>query len=83
MDTTTQHTLNTCNSCSIRYVCPCLKITEEVLLEAIATSEITCLDDIRQRTGAGDGCTACHSRLKRYLDLIVQPSSSEPICSLR
>jgi NAD(P)H-nitrite reductase large subunit len=66
-------------------VCHCLQVTEEDLVTALTTRTIRTVKDIREHTGAGDGCTACHKLLRRYLELVVvQPSSSaEPICSVR
>ena len=71
-----------CAGCPGRLVCRCLGVTEEVILRALAGGEVRCVNDIRRRTGAGDGCMACHRRLERYLD---SPSSSSPlpICSVR
>jgi bacterioferritin-associated ferredoxin len=54
--------------CGLRYVCRCLRVTEEVLATAFATQNIQTLKDIRRHTGAGDGCMACHRRLTSYLD---------------
>ena len=48
-------------------VCHCLKITEGALLAAMDQGEMHSVRDIRRHTGAGDGCTACHCTLKRYL----------------
>mgnify|MGYP003317503411 CR=1 FL=1 len=49
------------------YVCSCLRITECQLLATLARTEIQTLRDLRRATGAGDGCTACHQTLKKYL----------------
>jgi bacterioferritin-associated ferredoxin len=57
-----------CDACPERLVCLCLRITEEKLVDALATGEITTVKDIRRLTGAGDGCTACHKLLKSYLE---------------
>ena len=54
--------------CGLRYVCRCLRVTEEVIAEAFATQDIRTLRDIRSHTGAGDGCMACHRRLKAFLE---------------
>jgi bacterioferritin-associated ferredoxin len=43
-------------------------VTEEVLVEAFATQNVRTLKDLRRHTGAGDGCMACHHRLKAYLE---------------
>ena len=49
------------------YVCGCLHITEQQLLTTLATKNHWTIRDIRKTIGAGDGCTACHHVLKRYL----------------
>ena len=54
--------------CGLRYVCPCLRVTEEILTQAFATQDIQTLKDIRRHTGAGDGCMGCHRRLQAYLE---------------
>ena len=54
--------------CGLRYVCRCLRVTEDIIAAALATQDIRTLRDIRHHTGAGDGCMACHRRLKAYLD---------------
>jgi NAD(P)H-nitrite reductase large subunit len=74
-----------CTACPERLVCHCLQVTEADLLTALSTQTIRTVKDIRRHTGAGDGCTACHKLLRRYLELVVvQPSSSDsPICSVR
>ena len=73
--------------CPGRLVCRCLGVTEAVLVEALVTLEIRTLQELRRETGAGDGCTACHRLLERYLEKQAYPSSSSssaaPICSVR
>ncbi len=65
-----------------RYVCACLRITERELLGTLASTNVRTLQDLRRTIGAGDGCTACHPALQRYLDTAGQPSCP-PICSAR
>jgi bacterioferritin-associated ferredoxin len=73
-----------CGSCSDRIVCRCLQMTESVLVGALATLELRTLKDVRRETGAGDGCTACHARLRQLLEQHAYASSSAvPICSVR
>jgi bacterioferritin-associated ferredoxin len=61
--------LDSCpGDCGLRYVCRCLRVTEEVIANAFATQDIRTLKDIRRHTGAGDGCMACHRRLSAYLE---------------
>jgi bacterioferritin-associated ferredoxin len=54
--------------CGLRFVCHCLRVTEEVLAQAFAAQDIQTLRDLRRHTGAGEGCMACHRRLQAYLD---------------
>jgi bacterioferritin-associated ferredoxin len=70
-----------CEACPHRMVCRCLKVTEQQLVEALITLEIRSIRDLRDKTGAGDGCTACHCRLQGYLDLYAPSSPS--MCSVR
>ncbi len=67
--------------CSL-VVCRCLQVSEDQVLEALATRDIRTVKDIRRHTGAGDGCTACHQRLAEYLRSAGY-SASAPICSAR
>ena len=50
------------------YVCTCLKLTQVDLVKAIQCLDIRTLKDLRSHTGAGEGCMACHRRLRCYLD---------------
>ena len=73
-----------CQECTERFVCRCLRVTEAALVEALTTLPIRNLLELRQLTGAGDGCTCCHERLKQMIDEHVYSSSSaSPICSVR
>jgi bacterioferritin-associated ferredoxin len=58
------------------YVCVCMRITHADLLHAVAGDEVRTLADLRQQTGAGDGCMACHRRLRCYL----APRTAEAVC---
>ena len=59
-------------------VCHCLQVTEETILGALAVFELRTVKDVRQHTGAGEGCTACHRRLRHLLErqAAQSPSSS-------
>jgi NifU-like protein len=63
-------------------VCHCLGITEETLVSALVTLELRTVREVRQYTGAGAGCTACHRKIQNYIDA-YSPSSSPEICSAR
>ena len=64
------------------FVCACLQITEQQLLDTLSSAPVSSLRDLRRTLGAGDGCTACHDVLQQYLDGGDQPSCP-PICSAR
>jgi bacterioferritin-associated ferredoxin len=73
-----------CGECLEEYVCHCLKVTEEQIVESAVRFGLQTLDEVRRHTGAGDGCTACHRRIRQYLQELNQPSaSSSPIFSAR
>ncbi len=55
-----------CPECPQGYVCACLHVTEDMVLDAIALGAQNFVE-LRKLTAAGDGCTACHGRLKDYL----------------
>jgi bacterioferritin-associated ferredoxin len=62
-----------CADCPQRLVCRCLGITEAVLRKALLTFDLRTVQDIRRHTGAGDGCTACHGLLRRFLEGPAEP----------
>ena len=64
------------------YVCACLRITEQQLLDTLTREPVCSLRDLRRTLGAGDGCTACHDVLRQYLQAGAQPSCP-PVCSDR
>jgi len=70
-----------CDSCPERVVCHCLQVTEEALVTALQQLELRTLRDVREATGAGDGCTACHRRLHELL--ARHNYSASPICSVK
>jgi bacterioferritin-associated ferredoxin len=70
-----QHSDACSADCGLRFVCRCLRVTEQVLAEAFASQDIRTLRDIRRHTGAGDGCMACHRRLAVYLEQHAVPAS--------
>lgn len=81
-----------CSSCPrdtvSKVICHCLQVSEDTLLEALATFDLATVKDVRHHTGAGDGCTACHRTIRRYIEQhqrrtlelqLVQSSSPSPI----
>lgn len=70
-----------CSACPARMICHCLQVTEDVIVQAVESLGLQTVKEIRSCTGAGDGCTACHRRLKTFLDrrtglVMAQASSS-------
>ncbi len=63
-------------------ICSCLNVTEETVVNAIATLGLRTVKEVRKYTGAGDGCTACHPRIREVLKQHAQ-SPSEPIFSVK
>jgi bacterioferritin-associated ferredoxin len=49
-------------------VCQCLQIRVPELVEAIVSLDLRTLKEVRCHTGAGDGCTACHAEIRKYLE---------------
>jgi bacterioferritin-associated ferredoxin len=45
-----------------------MEVTEEALIEVILSLNIRTYSQLRQHTGAGDGCMACRRRLQGYID---------------
>ena len=72
-----------CGDCPGRFICRCLKITEDEVVQAATSLGLQTVTDVRRATGAGDGCTACHRALRRVLEMVQPSSSSPPICSVR
>jgi NAD(P)H-nitrite reductase large subunit len=58
-------------------VCRCLKVTEEAVIHAIAVLGFRTVKEIRQATGAGDGCTCCHKLLARLIERHGAPEQPE------
>ena len=58
-----------------KLICRCLKVTETDLLDAVDRGDVRCLNDVVQKTGAGDGCTACRTRLIAYLQENAQAAA--------
>ncbi len=57
-----------CESCPDKVVCRCLQVTETQVVRMITRLELRTVRDLRQLTGAGDGCTCCHAKLEEYLE---------------
>ena len=59
-------------------LCHCLAVSEQTVRQAIAFEGCQSLPDVMQRTGAGQGCTACHRRICKLLSAEAQPAVSQP-----
>jgi bacterioferritin-associated ferredoxin len=68
-----------CDGCSADFVCHCMKVTAEALVEVIVSLEVRTLRELRQHTGAGDGCMACRKRLQHYIDEYSPASRAIPL----
>jgi bacterioferritin-associated ferredoxin len=68
----------TCDACPERFLCRCLQVTENEVVAAITVLDIRTLKEVRQHTGAGDGCNGCHRLLRQLLD---RHASSAPDAS--
>lgn len=58
-----------CSGCPDRIVCRCLKVTEAVIVEAITTLGVRTVREVLHTTGAGGGCTCCHTQIRTYLEV--------------
>ena len=67
-------------------VCNCLQITESEIRGALSTGAVETLNCIKECTGAGTGCTACHRRIAALMaehKAQCSGASSSPICIAR
>jgi bacterioferritin-associated ferredoxin len=58
-----------------------LRVTEDVIRDAVAAFDIQTIHELRAHTGAGDGCTACHSRLEEFLEAYGRVRLAADSCS--
>jgi bacterioferritin-associated ferredoxin len=57
-----------------------------LLINAIEAFDLRSVQEVRERIGAGDGCTACHRELKRCIErrlrtlpVVQSASAASPI----
>lgn len=74
---------NNCAECCERFVCHCLQITEEAVVKAVTRMALATVHDVRAHTGAGDGCTSCHARIRDLLERHAAYAPAPDICSVR
>ncbi len=55
------------NSYLDRVVCHCLQVGEATLDALAEEAPFHSVEDVVQRSGAGDGCTACRRRLCEFV----------------
>jgi bacterioferritin-associated ferredoxin len=51
-----------------RIVCRCQGVTCEEVVKSIRALNLQTVKEVRDATGAGDGCTCCHKVLRKYLE---------------
>jgi bacterioferritin-associated ferredoxin len=81
MDTTCHR--SRCDACPVRYLCRCLEVTEDAVIEVATALQLRTVQDVVRHTGAGDGCTACRRRIQGVLARLDHSSSSPYICSVK
>jgi bacterioferritin-associated ferredoxin len=59
---------DTCDDCPDKIVCRCLHVTEAQVMRMISRLELRTVRDVRNLTGAGEGCTCCHAKIQEYID---------------
>lgn len=73
-----------CDDCPERLLCHCLQITEEMVVSAVNRMALGTVHEVRDHTGAGDGCTSCHARIREVIEQHTAYLPSPPdICSVR
>lgn len=65
------------SDCTGSIVCHCLGVSESIVNDAIAVCGLATIKDVCRETGAGSGCTACHTRLR---ELLRKTSQAVPMC---
>lgn len=69
-----------CTGCQGHVVCRCLGISEETLLTALAANPVRTIKELKAITGAGDGCTCCHSVLQSYIERFSANERTDNLC---
>jgi len=62
--------MDRCGTCPERLVCRCLQVTESEVVTMIETLGLRTVREVRQATGAGDGCTCCHDEIRKQLAMV-------------
>jgi NAD(P)H-nitrite reductase large subunit len=69
-----------CSGCPDRVVCRCLKVTEGAIVDAIITLGLATVKQVSATTGAGGGCTCCHTQIRELLAVHAQPMAPADFC---
>lgn len=64
-----------CAGCPDRVVCRCLKVTEATIVDSIITLGLSSVKQVSRATGAGEGCTCCHTQIRELLEVHAQPTA--------
>jgi len=51
-----------------RIVCRCLQVSESEIVSAVETCGVRTVKELGRCTGAGQGCTACHFALRKFVE---------------
>lgn len=63
-------------------ICRCLNVRRSTIEAAVAVCGLASIRELKSTTGAGDGCTACHARLRELLRNSASVAShAEPVGS--
>ena len=53
--------------CTDTIICHCLRVTESTVVDAIDMGRLQTIREVVRETRAGEGCTACHGRIRCLL----------------
>jgi bacterioferritin-associated ferredoxin len=62
-------------------VCYCYEVTEAQIRHFIETFDTQTVEEVTRHTGAGNGCTACHCRIRRMLAGLPATCGASDTCS--
>jgi NifU-like protein len=65
-----------------RALCRCLGVTREEVVCSIRALNLQTVQEVRDATGAGGGCTCCHQALRKCLEQHAAAMATELACSL-
>jgi NAD(P)H-nitrite reductase large subunit len=68
-----------CSGCPDRIVCRCFKVSEAVIVDAVQTLGLRTVKEVRNATGAGDGCTCCHHEIRALIEVHTESPARKSI----